>query len=81
MIRGLEHLPYEKRLSNLGLFSLGKRILRRDLTNVYKCLKGGGRQNDETRLFSVVYSDRTRSSGLKLIIGSSIQTSGRTSLQ
>jgi len=48
MIGGLEHLLYK--LGNLGLFSLRKRRLR----NVYKYLKGAGRQADETRLFLVV---------------------------
>ena len=66
MMKGLEHLLYEEGLSELGLFSLGRRRLRGDLINVYKDLKGGGRQMDEVRLFLVVCSDRTRSSGLKL---------------
>ena len=43
-----------------------KRTQREDLINVYKYLKGAGRQMDEARLFSVVCSNRTRSNGLKL---------------
>ena len=66
MIKGLGHLPYEEKQTNLGLFSLGKRRLRGDLISVYKYLKGSGRQMDEARLFSVVCTNRTRSNGLKL---------------
>ena len=65
MKKGLEHLPYEERLSSLGLFSLRKRRLRRDLTNVYKCLKRHERQMYEVRLLSVVCNDRS-SNGLKV---------------
>ena len=57
MIKGLEHLLYEESLSNLGLISLGKRRLRGDLINVYKYLKGGGRQMDEAMLFLAVCSE------------------------
>jgi len=64
MTRGLEHLPYEKRLSGLGLFSLEKRRLRGDLTIIYKYLKCRS-QMDEARLFSVVYRNRTSGNGQK----------------
>ncbi|XP_061232499.1 uncharacterized protein LOC133224755 [Neopsephotus bourkii] len=68
MIRDLEHLSYEKRLRELGLFSLEERKLGGDLV-AYKYLKGGC-QEDGARFFTLAPSNRMKSNGHKLKHGS-----------
>ena len=65
MIRGLEHLSYEDRLSELGLFSLEKRRFHRDHTSAFQYLQGAYKKSGEG-LFTRACSDRTRGNGFKL---------------
>ncbi|GAB0185726.1 triadin [Grus japonensis] len=65
VIRGMEHLSYEDRLRQLGLFSLEKRRLREDLIASFQCLKGAYRKAGEG-VFTRACSDRTRSNSFKL---------------
>ncbi|KAK4831218.1 hypothetical protein QYF61_016055 [Mycteria americana] len=57
IIRGMEHLSYEERLRELGLFILEKRRLWGYLIAAFQYLKGAYKK-DGDRLFSRACSDR-----------------------
>ena len=65
MIRGTEHLSYEDRLRELGLFSLEKRRLWGDLIAAFQYLNGAYKK-DGDRFFSRACCDRTRGNSFKL---------------
>uniref|UniRef100_A0A6I8QAX7 Reverse transcriptase domain-containing protein n=1 Tax=Xenopus tropicalis TaxID=8364 RepID=A0A6I8QAX7_XENTR len=59
LVKGMEDLSYEVRLSRLGLFSLEKRRLRGDMITLYKYIRGDYRQLGDV-LFSHKNNQRTR---------------------
>ncbi|KAK4818456.1 hypothetical protein QYF61_013662 [Mycteria americana] len=65
IIRRMEHLSYEDRLRELGLFSLEKRRLWGDLLAAFQYLKGAYKKAGEG-LFTRAYSDKTKGNGFKL---------------
>ncbi|CAM5121826.1 unnamed protein product [Eretmochelys imbricata] len=67
MIRGMENLPCERRLKELGLFSLTKRRLRGDMIALYKYIRGINTGEGE-ELFKLSTNVHTRTNGYELVI-------------
>ena len=65
ILRELEHLSYEDRLRELGLFSLDKRRFWGELITAFQYLTGA-LQDSWEGLFVRECSDRTRDNGFKL---------------
>ncbi|CAM5147068.1 unnamed protein product [Eretmochelys imbricata] len=68
MIRGMENLSYERRIKELGLFSLTKRRLRGDMIALYKYIRGINIREGE-ELFKLSTNVDTRTNEYKLAIG------------
>lgn len=68
VIRGLEDLPFEERLRQLGLFSLEKRELREDLITKHWYIKAVCQDSGDS-LLTRNYMEKTRGNEYKLLLG------------
>jgi len=64
MVRGMEHLPCEEKLGELGLFSLEKRRFRGELIAAFQYLEGAYKK-DGDKLTSSACCNRTKCNGFK----------------
>ena len=68
MIKGLGSLPYEERLRELDLFSLGKGRLWGDLIPMFQYLKGGYKEEGDS-LLTRSHMEKMVGNGYKLLLG------------